>query len=213
MKYIIMCGGVYAKWSVPRQMIRIRGEPIVARTIRLLRENGVTDIAISTHDERFAQFDVPLLKHKNDFHGYVEHNGGCWAEAFYQTDEPACYLLGDVVFSPEAISTIVGTETDGIEFFASAPPFSLLYIKPHAEPFAFKVVDQKRFRAAIDFVCANQETGIFHRRPIAWELWQVINGWNVNDIDYGSYVTINDYTCDIDCPNDVVKMEKAVLDG
>ena len=46
-KFIIMCGGTYPHFKEPRQLIRIHGEPIVARTIRLLREAGITDISIS----------------------------------------------------------------------------------------------------------------------------------------------------------------------
>lgn len=202
MRYIIMCGGSYPKWEIPRQLTEINGEPIVARTIRLLRECGVDDIAISTHDDRFFQFGVPLLRHSNDFVGFVE-GAGCWAEAFFPTKEPACYLMGDVVFSPEAIRTIVNEQTDSIQFFASCPPFSPKYTKKWAEPFAFKVADQQRFRAAINFVIANESTGIFTRRPIAWELWQVINGEDVKYINYFNYRVINDYTCDIDAPEDV----------
>lgn len=209
MKYIIMCGGRYNEWTVPRQMTPINDEPNVARTIRLLRENDVTDIAISTNNEVFEQFGVPLLHHKNTF----DRKSGAWVEAFYPTDEPACYLFGDVVYSPEAIRTIVNTETDGIEFFASAPPFSPEYIKKWAEPFAFKVVDQKRFRAAIDFVKANVGSGIFRRHPIAWELWQILNGWNVNDIDYDSYIVINDYTCDLDTIDDAKRISEVVWQG
>ena len=205
-----MCGGTYPRWSTPRQLIKIRGEPIVARTIRLLRECGVDDIAISSNDERFGQFGVPLLRHENRFQGYAKAGSGSWAEAFYPLKEPACYLLGDVVFSPKAIKTIVETETNGIEFFASAPPFSLLYCKPYAEPFAFKVADQERFRAAVDFVCANENTGIFSRRPISWELWQVIKGTPLNHI-LANYVVINDYTCDVDEPQDAELIEKAIL--
>lgn len=41
-----------------------------------------------------------------------------------------------------------------------------------------------------------------------WELWSVITGHDLNSIDYGSYVAINDYTCDIDYPEDVEKIEK-----
>ena len=51
MKYIIMCGGTYKKWWKPRQLAEIKGEALVARTIRLLRENGVEDIAISTNHD------------------------------------------------------------------------------------------------------------------------------------------------------------------
>lgn len=199
MKYIIMCGGCYPYWKTPRQLTEIHGEPIVARTIRLLREAGAEDIAISGNADIFGRFGVPVLFHFNDF----DTNGrGSWVEAFYPTEEAACYLMGDVVFSPDAIRTIVNTETDGIEFFASRPPFSENYYKPWAEPFAFKVVDQKRFRKAIDYVKANEGTMVFHRRPIAWELWQVINGEDPNIINYTNYVVINDYTCDIDHPDD-----------
>ena len=48
MKYIIMCGGNYETFETPRQLTKIKGEPLVARTIRLLQEQGVEDIAISS---------------------------------------------------------------------------------------------------------------------------------------------------------------------
>ena len=50
MKYIIMCGGTYKQWETPRQMLPVNDEPIVARTIRLLTENGINDIAISSNN-------------------------------------------------------------------------------------------------------------------------------------------------------------------
>jgi len=208
-RYIIMCGGKYNGWETPRQMTPIRGEPVVARTIRLLRDAGAEDINISTNDMRFEQFGVPILTHKNNFIGNASE-GGSWVEAFYPTDDPACYIMGDVVFSQMAAKRIVKTPTDGIMFFASAPPFPDIYIKPYAEPFAFKVKDQRRFRAAVEYVKANESTGIFRRRPIAWELWQVINGENVRQINYHNYTVINDYTCDIDSPKDAEHIEQVM---
>lgn len=210
MNYIIMCGGTYSKWNIPRQLIEISGEPVVARTVRLLKEMGIpdSDIYISSNDDRFKDY-AQILQHENNFQGYVK-DGGSWVDAFYPTDESTCYLMGDVVFSPGAIYTIINTDTDSIQFFASCPPFSKAYSKRYAEPFAFKVVDQKRFRAAIDFIKANEKTGIFRRRPIAWELWQVINGENVKEINYTNYCIINDYTCDIDSIEDIKKIEIAM---
>ena len=206
MKYIVMCGGDYTRWETPRQLTKIQGEALVERTIRLLKDSGAEDINISSLDPRFEEFGVPVLHHENDYRS--GHNPtGCWVDAFYPTEEPACYLMGDVFFSPEAIKTIVKAKTRTIDFFASAPPFSRQYIKPHAEPFAFKVVDQKRFRAAISFVKANAHTGIFVRRPIAWELWQVIIGEAVRTINFNSYTIINDYTCDVDSVEDIKKLE------
>lgn len=202
MKYIIMCGGLYTAWETPRQLLPINGEPVVCRTIRLLREAGETDIAISSNDPAFDGLGVPVLHHDNRFIGYDTR--GYWHECFYPMDEPACYLFGDVVFSPAAIRTIINTPTYDIELFASAPPFAYDYPKPHAEPFAFKVVNQNHLREACRTVEDYDRRGLFRRRPIAWELWQVI----CNTIDYIplNYTVINDYTCDIDEPEDLENM-------
>ena len=203
MKYIIMCGGTYPKWETPRQLLKLQsGETIVGRTIRLLRENGVTDISISTDNKAFEVCGVPLLKHDNNF---VALKSGMWIEAFYPTEEPACYIFGDVVFSENAIKTIVTTQTDDIEFFASAAPFDPRYIKDYCEPFCFKVGNQKKFRACIDTCTKYYELGMFERMPIAWELWQVCNGGTLNHIAR-DFVIISDWTCDIDSPDDLTKL-------
>lgn len=203
MRYIIMCGGRYEKWKTPRQLTLYEGEPIVQRTIRLLREQGVSDIAISSDNPVFEQFGVPVLKHNNGFTVHHDHScEGSWYDAFYPTDEPVCYLFGDVIFSPEAIRTIVSTETDDIEFFASAPPFAPEYPKEWAEPFALKVSDTERLKEAIRRTKRLKAQKRFWREPIMWELWQVLTGSRLNHIDYGSYTVINDYTCDIDDPEE-----------
>lgn len=209
MKYIIMCGGTYKRWETPRQLTEICGEPLVARTIRQLREAGAEDIAISSDNPAFERFGVPVLSHDNTL--VVSETlevSGYWVDAFYPMDEPVCYLLGDVVFSPEAIKTIVETETDDIEFFASAPPFAAEYIKPWAEPFAFKVVNTDHLKHAISLVKQYADMGLFKRHPIAWELWQVIQATPLNHINYKNYTAINDYTCDIDYQDDAVLFEK-----
>lgn len=204
MQYIIMCGGKYDRWQqTPKQLSIVNGEPVVARTIRLLHENGVTDIAISSNDPRFDDFGVPVLHHENNYHDASDGHYGLWCECFYPMDEPCCYLFGDVVFSPEAIKTIVNTDTRDVEFFASAPPFGENYIKSWAEPFAFKVQDQKHFKESL--IKVEELKDHFKRDPIAWECWQVIKGTLINKIDYTNYTVINDYTCDIDGARDIKK--------
>lgn len=210
MQYIIMCGGNYSKWDEPRHLLKIHGEPIVARTVRLLKEAGAKDIYISSHDSRFEEF-APVLCHTNRYEAFGSgRNNGRWTDCFYPTDEPTCYIFGDVVFSPEAIRTIVDTETDDIEFFASAPPFSKDYIKKWAEPFALKVTNQKHLERAIKQTEIYCKQGHFGRKPIMWELWQVIKGYPFNEIHYETYTHINDYTCDIDSPEDLKRIEPYV---
>ena len=203
MKYIIMCGGTYPKWETPRQLLEVNGEAIVARTIRLLRENGIEDIAISTNNDVFARFGVPLLRHDNDYTGYKYNEcTGAWYNAFYPTDEPTTYLFGDVFYSPAAIRTIVEYQTDDIMFFASAYPFAQEYPKWFEEPFAFKVTDTDRFHISLRKVKQIEASGGFNRKPIAWEVWNVCRGGNPNIVEPGSFVVINDYTCDIDGPGE-----------
>lgn len=201
-----MCGGEYKKWEVPRQLTEINGEPIVARTIRLLRENGIEDIAISSNNPVFEKFGVPVLKHQNNWNvRKYNDSDGYWCECFY-TDEKlhsATYLMGDVVFSRQAIKTIVETNTDDIEFFASSIPLSDDFFKASAEPFAFKVVNMQHLKNAIaQTICLDRHSK-FKRVPIAWEFWQVVKGTKLNVIDYTNYTAINDYTCDIDDPEDI----------
>ena len=209
MKYIIMCGGQYDKWKEPKQLTKIHGEPIVARTIRMLKNCGIEDIAISSNNPVFEEFGVPVLYHLNSFRVSKYNNCfGHWVNGFYPTTYPVCYLFGDVVYSLDAIKTIIDTPTDDIEFFASAPPFAEEYNKDWAEPFAFKVQDWQHFAECIVRTKMYNSRHCFKRTPIAWELWQVIKETPLNIIDYTNYTAINDYTCDIDIPEDVKDIER-----
>ena len=215
MRYIIMCGGTYEKWKTPKHLVEINGEPLVARTIRLLKDEGVpnSDIAISTTNVKdfVGKFGVTILRHNNPYYLPKDSDAKTpWLDAFYPMHEPVCYIMGDVVFSPNAIKTIVETKTDSIEFFASAPPFAKVYCKNWAEPFAFKVVDTERFFNAIEETKAYEKKGCFYRQPVSWELWQVIKGTKLGKVDYTNYKVINDYTCDIDTPDDIEKFKGVV---
>ena len=204
MKYIIMCGG-------PRSfkpLYKVGKESIVERTIRLLRKNGINDIAISTNDEKYDVLDVPILHHENS----LKWADFYWMNCFYPMEAPVCYIFGDVFFSPEAIRTIVETPTDDIEFFASAPPYSEDYPKRWAEPFAFKVENTRRFFECIDRVRALDAKHLFARHPISWELWQVIKKTPLNRINYENYTVINDYTVDIDTPEQAEKLTGGVYE-
>ena len=214
MKYVIMCAGNYDKWKVPKQLTRINREPLVVRTTRLLVECGVDekDITVTASKETASEFmkycDSVAVYNLNQYN-YTEYDNftGYWCDCFYPMNEPCTYLCGDVVFSPDAIRTIVETETNDIEFFASAPPFAKNYSKEWAEPFAFKVVNQDHLKLAQQLTKSLYRAGEFTRKPIAWEFWQVVKCTPLNIIDYTNYTAINDYTCDIDEPEDIKKFE------
>jgi len=216
MKYILMCGGDYQHWDKPRHLSVVNGEEVIARTIRLLKENGVKDISISTENPIFEKFNLPILKHENSYKMKWHKMEGNWCDAFYPTDEPVCYILGDVYFSEEAIKKIVKTEIDDIELFGSMPPFAENYMKDHIEAFALKVQNIEHFKKALQKTRELDKQGKFWRSPIIWELWTVIKDVPLqtkpDDYIY-NYIKINDYTCDIDWEEDIKKMEYYLKGG
>lgn len=202
MKYIIMCGGPSCKSAKPKHLYQFKGETLVQRIVRFLKDCGIEDIAITTSPncvDLYKDYGVEVIGYETNKDPYY------WVDAFYPSDDPICYVCGDVLFSPEAIKKIVETETDDIEFFASAPPFAKNYPKPWAEPLAFKVVNQSRFKACIE---ATKEWKGWARHPVSWELWQVIKHTLRNRIDYTNYTAINDYSCDVDYESELTQWEK-----
>lgn len=228
MIYCILCGGIYTKFDTPRPLLRVDGERLLNRTIKLLTVNDVSanDIWITYTDNRVAEYVhqqfyniKTIYAYWNNFVCYDYNKGeGMWVDAFppkmsnMHFPKKITFLFGDVFYSPEAINTIINEKRyDYIDFFASSPPFNKnLYFKEYAEPFAFKVYDTTIFYNTIGATRLLYKEGMFNRHPIAWELWQVIRGSDFNTIDYTDYIPINDYTTDIDEPEDIKKLEQVL---
>lgn len=229
MKYILMCGGNYPQFKTRKQLLRINGEVLTERTIRLLRENGVKDIAISTNCHDFDYLGVPVLYQQNDYINGNENENKkssySWLNAYTPLDEPACYLHGDVYFSPEAIKTIVETPIKETMFFCTFDWSDGEKDRRNykgREPFAYKVENQKVFREGIDALMRMTDEGKFANGlpPICWQLYRYLNNkeidyetkdWTkINNIfqDTGDYKVINDYTTDVDHPEDVAVLEE-----
>ncbi len=228
MKYIIMAGGKYEKFETPKQLLKINGEVIIERTIRLLRENGIKDIAISTDNPAFDYLDVEKLRHKNNYlytgsdrNKKSEHN---WLNAYYPMKEPACYLHGDVYFSEDAIKKIIETKVNDTMFFCVPDLQDGMPVGVNAkgrEPIAYKVNNQNIFRRAINDIFRMIDEGMYKDgiEPISWHLYRKLNGldmkinakwYDANDIfnTKGDYIPIYDYTTDIDDIKDIKKIEE-----
>lgn len=211
-KYVILANSNDKTFDIPRQLIEINGEPIVKRTIRLLKENGVKDIIVTACDKRFDGLDAKRYEPKNYNYDY-KTGKGYWLNAFPPElmNEPVCFIWGDVYFSEEAIKTIVETDTDSALFFCSYKNNKKEYIKEHDEPFAYKIVDTKLFMEHVEKVKRMYDEGKTIRNPIVWEVYRSLNGLDVNEhVMTDNYVAINDVSCDIDSKKDVNKLKLKV---
>ena len=225
MKYILMAGGEYNEFETPKQLLKINNETLIERTIRLLKENGITDIAISTNNPAFDYINVEKLRHKNEYVHDIDGKGqpvGCWLNAYYPTEEPACYLHGDVYFSEEAIKDIINAEVKDTMFLCTCDWTDKRFVKSPKnfkgrEPFGYIVNNQKKFRDAINDLLEMIKNGEYDNsiKPFSWHLYRYLNGMDlcknttkyteINNIfdEDGDYLVINDSTTDIDSMNDI----------
>lgn len=209
MKYIILSDADNVEdFEIPRQLLEINGESLIGRTVRLLKENGIKEILITSHDKRFDNLGAKRYEPK--FNGYrPRENKGYWVEAFpiELLDEPATFLLGDVYYSEEAIKTIVESNTESILYFCSYKNQHEKYIKHHDEPFGFKVVDCDKFKEHIQKMKEYKDSGNAPREPIAWELYRSINNIPLRTHTItDNCIIINDETCDVDTPQNIISL-------
>lgn len=228
-KYILMCGGNYPQFKEPKQLLKINGEVLVERIIRQLKENGIEDIVISTNTEKFDYLGLPIIMQNNKYIAGSENeklkSECCWLNAYPIVNEPCCYIHGDVYFSDEAIKTIVNTPVKDTMFFCTYDWIDGQKDKRNykgREPFAYKVKNYELFQKGIKDLMRMVDEGFFKNGlpPICWHLYRYLNGLPINTIttDWkevnnifdtkGDYIIINDYTTDIDHPEDAKIMEE-----
>ena len=210
MKYVIMCGGVYQKFQIPKQLSVVNGERLVDRTIRLLKENNVQEIYITSNDKRFDDCKAPRLEHNNSFICEGRTVKGYWLDAFYpdfNENEKVTFLFGDVYYTANAIKTIVDLKTDKNVLVGTSIAKNKLH-KNWGEPFAYIVNDYKTFLDGIKEVKKMCDEGKLKRHPIVWELYRYLNGLDVNvqSVKDETYVCIDDGTIDVDAPSQIEEL-------
>lgn len=208
---IVMCGGYYENFKEHKALSVINGERLIERTIRLLKENNIENIYISSNDDRFSEFGT-VIKHENSYRYENGKSKGYWVDAFYPTNEPTIYLHGDVYYSEEAIKKILNYNPKVNTMIGNKWALNDNHDKV-GEPFGWIIVDQEKFRNAINKCKQLQDEGKIERGyAISWELYEVLNGYNVNDfiITEDTYLVIDDETDDIDSPEQIEILDKKV---
>ena len=140
MKAVICANGKGSRWEnylgVTKHMIEIDGEPILHRTVRLLKNYGFKDIVISTSNPDYAVEGAALYTPKRNV----------WLIDQYPLElltEPVLFLLGDVYFTETAIRGILTAPENPWTFFDTNCP-----TKSWTEQVAVKINDFENFAKA-----------------------------------------------------------------
>lgn len=210
---IIMCGGKYDNFTIPKALSVISGETLVERTIRLLKARGIEDIKISSNNPLFDKYGE-VLHHENSFEVKDGKVYGYWVDAYYPTNEPCIYLHGDVYYTEDAIDKIINLKPSKNTFIGNEVARNKEH-KNWGEPFGWVIVDQETFRKGIEETKKLQDEGKLERGyAISWELYRVLNGLDPNKqyINDDTYLSIDDDTIDIDAPWQIEAMNEKLRD-
>ena len=189
MKYIIMADGKGTRWNnyhnIPKHLIEIDGETLLARTVRLLRENDArADIVITSHDPRY---EVPGARRYEPQNNHLEIDR--FTEELIADD--VCFLYGDTFYSESVIQKIADTPAEKLLFFGNERSIV-----------AIKVADGALFRQHVDRVRELFLAGKIEK-CIGWQVYQSFEGLPFGEKTIAAdYILIQDGTEDFNSPED-----------
>jgi hypothetical protein len=112
-KAVIMAAGSGERWEnytgVPKQMVKINNEPLLHRTIRLLKKNGIREIYVTVPEiNYFGELEAEQIKGES----FTE------LDKFFNAEQhqDAIFLWGDVFFTEKAMKKICKNRNDLIFF-------------------------------------------------------------------------------------------------
>lgn len=195
------------RWAepAPKQLIQVRGETLLARTLRLLAERGVKAPWLLTASEALASYPVPSwcpLWRETKAHSLLA------AEAVVGAGD-LLVLYSDVYYSEAAIDTILAcSETR----FYGRDGRSAYTFKDYGELFAVRIAeaDRGRARAALErAIRFYQDTG----NQSFWSFYRLMAGLPLADrkaIERRLFVDIHDETDDVDFAEEVPLLLAAI---
>ena len=184
MKYIIMADGKGTRWQnfndIPKHLAMINGEPVIKRTVRLLKtiDDGC-EVIITSHDPRYEIEGAVRYEPKNN----VLEVDRFTCELI---EDDITFLYGDTIYSEESIKTISEFKTDSVEFFGNKK--SIVAVKIH---------DSEKFKEAF-YKARNLFLDGKLEKCIGWQVYSAFLGRVIhgNDMDKevaGSMILVNDY--------------------
>src|SRR5262245_19328413 len=205
MKILIMAQGCQHRLDgvldFPKHFLDIQGEPLIGRTLRLLRHHAIDDITViapatGAWEDLCARHGVRLVTQPDP--------GRCILDGIHNiTDQwnhtgRTIILMGDVVYSRAALQIILADSRP--IGFAGRPTASRITLCPHAELFAvgLEPTAYDRILGCLEDTDFRQEEVFPGKFGLLWGLYFQLAG--ARQVRPDLFSTIDDYTDDIDDP-------------
>jgi choline kinase len=210
-RYIIMADGKAKRWNNhtgrPKHLIEIEGEPLLYRTVRLLKKHSVEDIYITSHNKDYDIVGTTRYEPINNVYE-IDRFYACqpiWARE-------TIFIYGDVYYTEEAIKKIVNDKSKTFRYFGRSKASKKG--KDHAELFAIKISESnlEKFKEVCLQIRNEVEKGE-HKKGLGWHTYLDMIGKDHNiTIDelreylgknkLSNFTEINDETDDFDWAKD-----------
>jgi len=212
MRALIIAAGEGSRWGdylgIPKHLAKVDGEPILYRTVRLLKENGVSEIIIiGPMYMRYWVDDVNLfVPVKNP--EYADADKFLSSEMLWNATGRTITVFGDVFFSEEAMTKIVSCDRTTWTVFGR-PSGSKFTGTPYGEIFAhsFFPNDILKHKECLE-ILVDAVKKKDAKKGSGWEHYKVMQGIRGRDIRRSkiiideNFVEIDDWTEDFDFPED-----------
>lgn len=194
----------------PKHLLKIEGERILDRTVRLLTDNSIKDVYVVTKDND-ARYKTQL---SNLYIANLDYENNADADKFLSSKDlwnksgRTIVIYGDCYFSNRAIHTIASWPHDEWTLFCR-PHGSSITGSKYGECFAqsFYPFHISEHEACLHKVAALYKNGTI-KRCGGWEHYRAMIGVDPEDLNThvmgGRHVEINDWTEDFDYPDDYV---------
>lgn len=214
-RYLLLCAGNANRWGgrhgdAPKQLVEVRGEPILHRTVRLITEHHPdADIKIVVRDSRDDTWKIPGSSRTAAKLDPSRHQADKILSAQHQWSRSGrtVLLYGDVYFTDAAINTIA-INSDPWAAFARFGR-SHLTGKDHRElfGFAFDPDEHERITAAALRCVELHRAGAMGGWSGGWQIYAAAAGADDAGVagrfvDRGNVVEIDDWTDDFDFARD-----------
>jgi hypothetical protein len=219
MRAIIIAAGSATRWNnylnTPKHLIKIDGESIIHRTVRLLYENNVKDIFVVGPDDDRYKIEHSQLYIPNKDPNNMDADKFLNSKDLWNTKGRTVVFYGDVYFTEDAISKIVNYDSAEWTLFCRLKN-SIITGSDWAECFAqsFYPNSIEKHENMLNYIARLSKEKII-KRCGGWEHYRAMQGKegkhvvpignkeNRNSIeDLGNVIEIDDWTEDFDFPSD-----------
>jgi FkbM family methyltransferase len=212
-RIIVLADGKASRWTSPvlKHLAEVRGEILLYRTIRQLRERGATDIWITSHE---SSYKVPGVTRYAPPDNLVQVDQFYACREIWQFHRNVVFLYGDVYFSDAAMDTILNHTIVDFAYYQRTKG-SKVTGKPWKEGFAMRVQDPEILLSACSYLRNEILSG--RQQDCHHQLQGYLEGHGSGDYfetvlgPHG--VEIDDETDDFDVPADIETWTKYTTMG